>query len=217
MDVSRKSRKVARPTSTEVVVDRPFKRSRPTFARQIGAAAGPSKPELKDITTAFTLTSGTPVAWSTLQHVNPIPQGTTASSRVGRKLVLKSIAARFVVNPGAGNACRWMIVYDHAPNGALPLITDVLSADSINGHVNLTNSDRFMILHDEYINQFTTGNTWSNKYYRKFTDQGLQSQWTTATTGTIADVVTGAIYCLSITSAAAGTFSSTVRVRFTDM
>lgn len=217
MDVYKKPRKVAKQQPVDVVVARPFKRPRPTFAKQIGAAAGPSRPELKDITSAFTLTTGAGPVWSALQLVNPIPQGTTPSSRIGRKLVLKSIVSRYALTPGTGQGARWMIVYDHAPNGALPLITDILSADSINAHVNLTNSDRFMILHDEYINTFATGSVYVNKYYRKFTDQGLQSQWTTATTGTIADVVTGAIYCMSITSAAAGTFATTVRVRFTDM
>lgn len=217
MDVSTRPKKTKKRQQTQVVVARPFKRPR-TFAQQIGAAAGPMTPELKDITSAFTLTTGAGPVWSSIQLINPIAQGSTASQRIGRKLVLKSIFLRFAANPGTSAiGCRWLVIYDHAPNGALPVITDILSADSINAHQNLTNSDRFMVIHDDYINTPVAATSFAGKWYRKFTDQGLQSQWTTATTGTIADVVTGAIYVAYVSLAAAGTFAATARVRFTDM
>lgn len=213
MDVSVRPKKTKKAQTP--AVERPFKRPRQqSFAKQIGAVGSFSPEKKNQDVTGAPASVGT--AWSALTLLNPIVQGTGVNGRIGRRLnmVAFHIRATVTTSSAAGNA-RWMVVYDHAPNGALPAITDILVVDNINSPTNLNNNDRFMILHDELINApgFST-QIIATKWFRKF-PQGLQSIWTNAATGTIADITSGAVYVMCVGSAAT-TFTFYSRIRYID-
>lgn len=198
-------------------VERPFKQPRPSFARQIGAVASSTAPEKKNFDLAGTLTGAGAGQWSPVTLINGIAQGNTANTRIGRRLTLTSMTVRWTTTGAFSGTGRWMIIYDHAPNGALPLITDILTVDTVNGFMNLINNDRFMVIHDEYINNFNTAGAATMCGKWNYNRQPLQNQWTNAATGTIADITTGAVYILAcspnvITGVVFGS-----RIRFTDM
>lgn len=211
MDVSLRKAKNGKQTKKDV--ERPFKRPRTSFATQIGAT-GSFAPEKKNVDGTPSLTSvGT--AWSALSLINSIAQGAGGTQRIARKVNMVSLLVRASLTTAATGNLRWMVVYDHAPQGALPAITDILVVDSINSPQNLNNNDRFMIIHDELINSNSGGTVIHvSKFFRKF-NPGLQSVWTNAATGTIADVTTGAVYVCAVGTAAV-TLNAYTRIRFTD-
>lgn len=218
-------------TKSQTWIQQPSAKSRQPFKKprrqSIGASVGaiPSKkPEKKNIDTQISL--ATPGAtWTAAQLLNPIVQGTGVSGRVGRQVNLKSVFIRWVFT-GTQTPFRFVIIYDKQPNGALPATTDIFSVNSINGLMTLANSDRFKVIHDEYIyanggsnqgNFQSASNALAGKYFRDF-GEGLQNIWTDAATGTIADISTGALYYIanSIVATGAAGLVATTRVRYTD-
>lgn len=117
---------------------------------------------------------------------------------------------------------RIMIIYDHNPNGALPAITDVFSTNNENAFMNISNSDRFLVILDRFLNNdvgyATTGaEAQMMKYHRKLPN--LQSKYLNTNGGNIADMTTGAIYLFfslggQIPGAVDSEYAS--RIRFTD-
>lgn len=85
--------------------------------------------------------------------------------------------------------------------------------------MNLTNSDRFVVLADEIDNTYAGGQSVysrSGKIYRKI---NLPQHYTNAITGTVADIAQGAIWVMTSTSsggagAGIGYYS---RIRYTDV
>lgn len=82
-----------------------------------------------------------------------IPQGTTTSTRIGRKATLKSIHLRgsLFYAPGASTTgvgiAYIYVVLDKQANGAAAGVTEVLTSATMPGAmINLFNSDRFTIL-----------------------------------------------------------------------
>lgn len=216
---------------------KPRYNSRASLARQIGAAA-PTRLAIEkkavDVNSAPTIGNG--ATWSGPFLLNGISQGTGVQQRVGRKTTLKSLMMRWNCGDGASfqRIWRWALVYDREPQGALPVALDIFSLDSINGLNNLDNSDRFMILHDEYpvekngyIATFGGGTAgtvnpvnYAGKHYVKFPGNGLECTWSNAATGLIADCHTGALYIMFVTQASASgtmTFNYNARTRFTDL
>jgi len=219
MDASRKTpRKRAQQVVTTTTTERPFKRPRQaSFARQIGAVASDSAPEKKNIDISTAITAAGATQWTLPTLINGIAQGATANNRVGRRLVIKSVLVRFALQPGAAAlTVRWMLIYDHAPNGALPAITDILTIDAFTAPMNLINNDRFMVIHDEVLNGMVAATQIGGKFYRRFTP-GMQNQWTNAATGTIADITTGAFYVLACSQVGSAVMTFTSRIRFTDL
>jgi len=199
--------------SIAFVPPRPAKRPRQDFAHQIGAVAVAGAAEKKNLDIGPTALASAGTAWSAVTLVNGIAQGSTANTRIGRRVTLTKFFIRW--NATATAACsRFIVVYDHAPNGALPVITDILTVDSINGVNNLVNNDRFMILHDEHINYQASGLPTSGKWVYK--GKPLQMVYTNAATGVIADINVGAIYVITCGTAAT-TLNFLSRVRYTDM
>lgn len=197
-------------------IERPFKRSR-SFANQIGAVASINQPEKKNVDGGGpgTLTGAAANTWSPVTLVNGIAQGATANTRIGRRVTLVSFLMRWAVTNTAGST-RLMIVYDHAPNGALPAITDILTLDAFTGVNNLINNDRFMVLSDEIINLNVASAYMGGKTFIK--RQALQMQYTNAATGTIADITTGAVYIMACSiGGTAASVQYTFRTRFTDL
>lgn len=177
----------------------------------------------------------------TLLH---IPQlGTDFTNRIGRKTLIRSFYVKGrVTTEGAGGAtqglnvasqqARMILFCDLQPNGAVPVVTDLLNSAEPASHLNLNNRDRFKILKDKmwafdpYINIVTATQAqascsrqcYSLKAYMKLNQEVI---FNATNGGTIADITSGALYLFWIGSqpAGAGTDANAIistRVRYED-
>ena len=103
--------------------------------------------ERKNIDDSSAKWASTSAGWS-INCLNDVAQGTTAITRIGRKILMKSVLVQGLLATNTGNSARVLIVYDRQPNGALPAATDVLTSNTIMAAQNLDNRDRFLILAD---------------------------------------------------------------------
>lgn len=132
------------------------KKPKVSFAKNIGAPSGKG-PEWKqyDVTSgAIALPTNTP-GWSTPQLINGITSGTGVTNRLGRKLVMRKLVLRMcdqwslaTMTITGFSPVRVLVIYDREPTGALPSVLDILDTASILSNMNLSNSDRFMVLVD---------------------------------------------------------------------
>jgi len=183
----------------------------------------PAGAELKDLTTnnSGKITAGT--AANVLTLLNGCAQGTTASTRLGRRILMKSLLIRwhFAINTTtAGNdSIRVLIIYDSQTNGTAPAATDVLLTDEFGSPMNLSNSRRFKVLIDELVPCIGTagpGSACGTRY--------VKGEWpvefNTGSAGTVGDIQSGSIYMLTsqggklITAAPAGDVYA--RIRYSD-
>lgn len=179
--------------------------------------------ELKDITNNFTpanlFVGGTTTA--SLQLCNGIAQGTTANSRLGRRIIMKSFMVRIVLAKAPTQTqespVRIMLVYDQQTNGTTCVATDVLQTDSIFGLTNLNNSNRFKILFDKHFKMGSVSDTSIN--YHKYWKCNLPVQFNAGSAGTVGDIQTGSVYILAWSpqiGVAIPIGGVSVRVRFSD-
>lgn len=200
-------------------------------ARNVGAIAS-SKPEVKN---SDTDSGGVIVSANTWKFflINGIAGGTTRTTRIGGQVNTTKVQANVVAAPSAAGVAlgetRFMLIYDHNPQGAVPAATDILSADSFGAFMNISNSDRFMVLADKYIveengsNPLTTAGALQSIHlsmFRKMPKPGLLQKYLNANGGTIAEITSGAIYLGFCTApgpaATQAQVQYTTRVRFTD-
>lgn len=190
---------------------------------RIGGRLPATMGELKNIDT----TLGVPavgVTTGVLTLLNGTTQGTTATTRLGRRITVKSIYIRgnLTLNPTSTgfSEFRLLIVYDKQANATAPVATDILVADTINNVNNLSNSRRFVTLMD-YAPEHGIGTAGPQMHqislYKKC---NLVTEFNAGSAGTIGDIQSGSIYALMyfngrITVAAANA-NINVRVRFSD-
>lgn len=185
-------------------------------------------PELKAIDVDPTTTTIT--STGTLVLLNGAAQGTDFTNRIGRKIKMTSLFIRAFIYPEDDitleSLLRVSIVYDSDANGAAPAITDILKSASPIALMNLNNRDRFEVLMDK---QYMIGKT-NNTATQALTNGNnlfdfkeyitLDHDTIFGGTGaTIADIKTGSIYLMMISSTA-GTdcpnMSYATRIRFND-
>lgn len=175
-------------------------------------------PELKytDVT-AFGAVSGS----GSFSLLNGLNLGTSAVTRVGRQIMMKSIHLKFDMNgslfantpTSAANMLRIMILYDAQPNGALPAASDLLEntttgVQTISGTA-MRYAQRFRILYDKrwilqhQLSSTTTG-TFSSVFDEVYLKVNLKTIYANSNNGDITDIDTGALL-LFITSDAAAT------------
>jgi len=154
--------------------------------------------------------------WVGPNLLNPLSQGTTAQTRIGRKIRVKSIQLRYLWTQLASNSIasmtnpRILIIYDRNPAGALPAVTDILTANNILSFMNLNNTDRFMVISDTFLMDERVRNmpdahvaaaTAQNisahgKFYKKFKIP-LECQYNDTNAGTITDLEKGSFLVLA--------------------
>lgn len=92
--------------------------------------------------------------------LNLVPQGTGESERVGRRILVRTVAGRFstelnleqnVSDIGPGDIVRIILYCDKQANGGNPAVTDILQTAAYDAFRNLNQKDRFKILHDQFI------------------------------------------------------------------
>lgn len=179
----------------------------------------------------------------TLIHA-PVP-GSDYTNRIGRKTIVKSLYIRGSVKsegangpnqpaaPGtAAQLLRMIIFVDNQPNGAVPVVADLLVSASPASHLNPNNRDRFKILCDKefvldpYINLNTAnaaqyGACNQIKAVKKYKKLNIETIFNAGTAGTIADINSGAIYMFWIGDQPASTNYDAnaivaTRIRFDD-
>jgi len=163
--------------------------------------------------------------------------GADMNNRIGRKITLKSVyvkgrvqlelAGSLVAAASGAQQARMIIFSDMQPNGSAPVVTDLLVSATPASQLNLNNRDRFRVYCDkEYVFDpmlvTATLYTWNRtiQLVKKFKALNLEMVFSTST-GSIADITTGALYMFWIGSAAPGTntdanFVGSTRVRYTD-
>lgn len=162
--------------------------------------------------------------------LNLVATGTDFTDRVGRKILMKSlnINGHFTTQDTTvgQDLCRFMIIYDKQPTGALPAITDILKTSDSRDQLNLNNRDRFVILRDLFVSLGAFNNTATAavagsptekeiRMYIKLNHEVIYS----STAGTIAAIASGALYMVTIgDNVAANAYAASVstRVRFID-
>lgn len=160
---------------------------------------------------------------SVLTLLNGCLQGTSATTRLGRRITMKSIYIRgnLQLDTTTTGFCpvRILVVYDKQANGAAPVATDILVTDTINAQNNLSNSRRFVTLFDEVVPVIGTAGPQAAhvKLYKKLQHQ---VEFNSGNAGTIADIQTGSVYSVVFANnrtAVATILSGLVcRIRFTD-
>lgn len=156
-----------------------------------------------------------------------VPQGASVNQRVGKKVMWKSLQCRgLAINnlAAVANDCAMLIVYDSRPTGALPAITDILVSANSRAMNNDANSGRFKILKRSDFVMVGNSTTFTETYcvdadfYLPIVGKG--AVFKDAGTGAIADISDGALYLVTVGSAAAGTSAATLtagfRTRFVD-
>lgn len=203
--------------STKEESTRPKKKQRQNLKFQPNTLRG--GPESKNLDVAGSVSSNlgafvTPLVVSNL--INLIGQGATENNRIGRKVTMTSLMCRWAFDGSADTVAQGMrifVFYDKQPNGAFPNITDVLTSSSHTGLMNLNNADRFIVLHDELVNEMAITAAPIGSFYVKMNlDSVYQSNG-----GTVADFATGAIYiAVANSTSTTRTLSFRSRVRYYD-
>lgn len=161
---------------------------------------------------------------------NALAQGTTVTTRVGKRVEWCSLAIRG--NISGNSACvtaTWavLIVFDKRPRGVLPVITDVLDTISQESFNEDNYSGRFQILRRwsgvVCGNTTTAGQQTSKSAYafEKYIKLKHRAVYGNAGNGLIADFEQGALYILTVGNKLAGTSAVTAnlgfRTRFRDI
>lgn len=178
--------------------------------------------EKKDLTVinALSINSvGVHTANGTL--INGCAQGTTASTRVGRQILMKSIAWRYFLTPSAAmnfaGVTRLMFVYDRQANATGPSALDILQADRIISPMNLSNSKRFKVILDK-LHSWGVGESQVNE--SGFMKLNLPVEFNTGSAGTIGDIQSGSLYAFIWSAGDYNTadplFELATRIRYVD-
>jgi len=195
-------------------------------AMRTGGWANPSKGgEVKFLDAApnSTLAAGL-ATWGTGGLLNGCANGSDASTRIGRKITMKSIlvkySAKLQATSTGGSPIRILVVYDKQANATAPVITDILLTDHFLSQNNLSNRDRFTTIFDHVSQPVSVNSEYcvADTLYKRI---NLETMFNAGSAGTIGDITSGSVYIFVAQSADIGVagplFASRVRVRYTDV
>lgn len=163
-------------------------------------------------------------------QLNLIPQGTTESTRIGRKCCIKSIHFRGnqIYTPAADTVgCVTTYVYlvlDKQCNGAAAAVTDVLTSASMPiAMVNMANSERFVIL-KRWVHKHQAGAGVQAAFGRDIQIMEFYHKCNlplefSSTMGAITEIKSNNLFLLAGSDASgddAVTVNGTVRLRYSD-
>jgi len=173
--------------------------------------------EKKNVDTAGSVGNTGTNTFSEIDHLNFVANGNSSISRIGRKIQMKSIFLRWVTSTNVNNApIRIVIIYDRSPQQALPSITEIFTSSEYNAHLNLNNTDRFVVIADEVRNANWAAGAGqsSGTIYRKL---NLDAMYNSGA-GDIASQTSGAVYVMSSALGGIGAgIGYNCRIRFTDV
>jgi len=161
---------------------------------------------------------------SAVTLLDGIARGDEINERIGREVTLRSIQISGVsyVTPATGidQNHRVLIVYDRQTNAAALTAAQVLSAVSCYAPRNLENRKRFKILFDRTWHLNASAEPNSQRIFKFYRRLAHPVTFNAGDAGTVADIVTGSLYMVTLGSAAPGATSGEVlvssRLRYTD-
>jgi len=163
-----------------------------------------------------------------LSLINGIARGDDFSERVGRTVTVKSIQLKcelmVTVSTGVDQVVRIMIVYDKQANAAAPTIAQILHSSADYSRPlqfrNLENRQRFVILGDVTKTLNASAESGSKSFWKFYKKCSLPETFNSGDAGTVADIVTGSIYVITLGSMPTGNTAATLRgfsrVRYID-
>lgn len=184
--------------------------------------------ELNFVDTALSSTAISTTEYKVL--LNGLAQGTTASTRIGRRIQMKSIELKAFVLADAltiYNQVRFVIVLDKQANAAAPVWTDIYDAATPIALRNISNKARFWVLWDSGLikilgNNATAGQQTdcSAENLQLYKRINIPVQYNSGSAGTVGDIQTNSLYFFGIGFDASGTADTqiygNVRVRYDD-
>lgn len=218
--------------------------------RQLAMAAttGKNFVEKKSVDTAIGATPGTT---GTFWLLNGLQEGASVYQRVGRRVRMKSLhfLARLSINGTdrpqfQDDLIRIIVVYDRQPNGAAPVMADLLldysqsgatTTDAMSG-LNTNNADRFRVLADIRLPLIDTSSNATAVPVEPVTAsaicqdlelninrfinlQGLEAHYK-ASTGAVGDLASGALFAFACnnnaTTVCPYTLNARARLRYYD-
>lgn len=160
-----------------------------------------------------------------------IAQGAGESARIGREIWLKSVEVRGMVASDSTTtiaSVRILLVWDRQPNKALAAVTDILNSAHPDSFLNDQNKARFKVIRNWWFvcegNNATAGQQTGKtahdfNHFIKF-KKPKKVTYSTAGTGAIGDLNTGALLLVVVGNKAAGTDDAALtagfRTRFFD-
>lgn len=168
-----------------------------------------------------------------IQYLSNVVVGTTSVTRIGKRIGVKSIQLHGTVKTPSTSTfngfIRYRVFVDTQVNGALPGITDIVVSDALPSLANAVNYQRFKTIWDKTIPMnglsngvgvitFENSQHWINEYITF--KEPLEILYSTGNAGTIADCVSGAIYCVGWAYGFGTTAAESVlysRIRFIDI
>ncbi len=211
---------------------RAFKRGRVAALRFKGRKANGTLQETKfhdlDIDDAIIAVGGTIAQVSCLT----IAQGTTESTRIGRKIIVRHIGWKFnMVLPSSASAgatsdtVRVILYQDKQTNGATATVTGILETNDYQSFNQLANKSRFRTLMDRTYSlnsapsgDGTTTNTGEHRIHASlFKKLDIAIEYDNSfTTGVIGTMRSNNIGVLLLSHSGFVVFESKMRVRFSD-
>lgn len=194
-----------------------YRRSKYNTNSRVSVFQKASGVELKNIDDAASKWTNLASTW-TITCLNDVVQGTSGTTRIGRKILMKSLICQgYLTN--TSNIARILIVYDKQSNGAAPAATDVLTSNTIFALMNLDNRDRFIVVADIYPfaqSENLAGNDTTTMAYYLRRKMNLETIYS-GNAGTVADITSGGLFMM--TNVNGGTIageSGITRIRFVD-
>lgn len=193
---------------------------------------GPIEKKFHQVAVADTAITTVGAVYTSL---NIIAQGTTQSTRIGRKVTVKKVQFHGYIylpvntNPNLMHEQVRMIWFiDKQANGAMPAVTQILDTDDVDSFYNLANIDRFVIVKDKVYSLqspshsvlagpvYATGET---SIYIKMNKKCNVDIYWDSTTGAITECRSNNFGLMTVSRS--GTATSTVfhgifRMRYTD-
>lgn len=113
------------------------------------------------------------ISTGTIQPILNVAIGDDWFNRDGNAIKIKSLYIRLAMNVAtsatANQIVRFILFVDKSSNGALPAVTDVLSAANVNAPLNYLNKGRFYILRDRtYALAIASQDIIVDKIYKRF-------------------------------------------------
>lgn len=182
-----------------------------------------------------TVTSGSVSTTGGLSLLNGIAVGNTVNTRVGRKIIIKSIQwkGNVAVEQGADLAVsqlapvqsvRFMVLIDKQPNGATFATTDLLQTNSVFAPINMAYRDRFIVLKDKLLNLgFVASTATAGQVSGAGNPQVIVNGYKKCSFpvvygadagATVADISSNALYFFVLGSVVAGETDSTCNIYF---
>jgi len=170
---------------------------------------------------------GTDSTTARIVLLNGMAQGTTASTRIGRRVNLKSFELKFTVSGGTAttfSTCRYAVVLDRQANAAAPNFTDIYDSAHPTALRNISNKARFQVLWDSDMLAICGNNTTftdaSRRNVTHYLKINVPTQYNAGTAGTVGDIQTGALYFVAIGDVVSGTTApvcvGNLRLRYSD-